>query len=133
MSDARKNTKQAVASVPTRRKFFKRATAGAAGGAALLAFPMISKAQSPIKLRMQSPFAPKDFFDGVVNQVIKTTEEMAGGRLKIEKLPPNSVVKTFDMMEAVHKGLLDGCFGAGSDGRVAPPQLVLCWRRQSFL
>ncbi len=114
MSDAQKNSVQTVATAPARRKFFRRASAGAAGGAALLAFPMIGKAQSPIKLRMQSPFAPKDFFDGVINQIIKTTEEMAGGRLKIEKLPPNSVVKTFDMMEAVHKGLLDGCFGACS-------------------
>ncbi len=102
---------QAAPAVPPRRKFLRGATAS---GAALLAFPMIGRAQSPVRLRVQIPFGSKDFFEGVSLQFIKSIEEMSGGRLKLEPLAPNSVVKTFDMMEAVHKGLLDGCIGACS-------------------
>lgn len=92
----------------SRRKFL----GATAASATALGFPMIARAQNVIKLRVQVPFSPKDFFDGTGNQFIKAIEDMSGGRLKIEKLPPNSVVKTFDMLEAVHKGLLDGCLGA---------------------
>jgi TRAP-type mannitol/chloroaromatic compound transport system substrate-binding protein len=102
---------ESTPAAPVRRKFLRGAGGAAVGGAALLAFPMISKAQSPIKLRVQLPFA-KDFFEGTATQMVTAIESMSGGRIKIEKLPPNAVVKTFDMMEAVHKGVLDGCVGA---------------------
>ena len=34
---------------------------------------------------------------------------MSGGKLKIDLLPVNSVVKTSQMQDAVHRGVLDGC------------------------
>ncbi len=39
---------------------------------------------------------------------------MTGGRLKIEVLPAGAVVKAFDMIDAVNKGILDGGHGVSA-------------------
>ena len=39
---------------------------------------------------------------------VKRVNDMAGGSLKIDLLPVNSVVKTSQMQDAVHRGVLDG-------------------------
>jgi len=92
-----------------RRKFLKNAAVGSAGAAAM-SFPMISSAQT-INLRFQSTWPAKDIFHEYANDYATKINAMSGGRLKIEVLPAGSVVKAFDMLDAVSSGTLDGGHG----------------------
>lgn len=91
---------------PARRRFLAGATAATAGAGAL-AFPMISVAQSPVVLKMQGAWGPNDIFSEMAQQYVTRVNEMAGGRLRLEYLPTGAVVKTFEIMDAVSKGVLD--------------------------
>ncbi len=91
---------------PARRRFLGRAAAGAAGAAALTA-PMISVAQSPVVLKMQGSWGAKDIFNDMANEYVKRVNEMSGGRLRIDYLIAGAVVKPFEVMDAVAKGVLD--------------------------
>ena len=97
-----------VKSPQTRRKFL--AGTAAAGGAAITGFPMIAKAQT-VSLRFQSTWPAKDIFHEYANDFAKKVNEMASGKLKIEVLPAGSVVRAFDLLDAVSKGTLDGGHG----------------------
>ena len=90
---------------PARRKFVTGAAA--AGAAAIAGFPMIAKAQTPIVLKMQGAWGAKDIFNEMAQEYVKRVNEMAGGRLRIDYLLAGSVVKTFQEMDAVSKGVLD--------------------------
>jgi TRAP-type mannitol/chloroaromatic compound transport system substrate-binding protein len=90
----------------SRRKFI----AAAGAGSATLGFPMIAKAQTTT-LRFQSTWATKDIFHEYANDFAAKVNAMSGGRLKIEVLPSGSVVKAFDLLDAVSKGTLDGGHG----------------------
>jgi len=94
----------------SRRKFLTTSAAGAAGTAAM-AFPMISVAQSPVTMRFQSTWPAKDIFHEYALDYAKLVNDMSGGRLKIDVLPAGSVVKAFDLLDAVSKGTLDGGHG----------------------
>ena len=96
---------------PTRRKFLSAATAGVAGAVAL-GFPMVSKAQAPIKLRCQAGWSSKDAFYEFSQIFVKKVSDMTAGKLVFELLPAGSVVKPFDMLDAVHSGTLDSAHGA---------------------
>jgi len=92
-----------------RRSFLKHASAGAVGAAAMAA-PMISNAQTAT-LRFQSTWPAKDIFHEYANDFAKKVNDMAGGRLRIEVLPSGSVVPAFQLLDAVNKGTLDGGHG----------------------
>jgi TRAP-type mannitol/chloroaromatic compound transport system substrate-binding protein len=92
-----------------RRSFLKHASAGAVGAAAMAA-PMVSNAQT-VSLRFQSTWPAKDIFHEYANDFAKKVNDMAGGRLKIEVLPAGSVVPAFQLLDAVNKGTLDGGHG----------------------
>jgi TRAP-type mannitol/chloroaromatic compound transport system substrate-binding protein len=94
----------------SRRSFLKKAAVGAAG-AAVAAVPTIHVAQSPITMRWQSTWPTKDIFHEYALDFAKKVNDMTGGRLKIEVLPAGSVVKAFDLLDAVAKGTLDGGHG----------------------
>ncbi|MBI4194335.1 MAG: twin-arginine translocation signal domain-containing protein, partial [Betaproteobacteria bacterium] len=91
----------------SRRKFLTGASVAAAG-AAITGFPMISVAQSPVVLKMQGAWGAKDIFNEMAEQYVKRVNDMAGGRLRIDYLVAGAVVKAFEVMDAVHKGVLDG-------------------------
>ncbi len=125
----------------TRRSFLGKAAAGTAG-AAVLGFPMISVAQSPISMRWQSTWPAKDIFHEYAQDFAAKVNAMSGGRLKIEVLPAGAVVKAFDLLDAVSKGTLDGGHGVvaywyGKNSAVAlwgsgpaygmDPNMVLAW------
>ncbi len=93
----------------TRRKFLK-GTAAAGAGAAALSFPMVSHAQT-VNMRFQSTWPAKDIFHEYANDYAAKVNAMSGGRLKIEVLPAGSVVKAFDLLDAVSSGTLDGGHG----------------------
>ncbi len=99
----------AIKAAPKRRRFLKT-TGTAAVGAAALAAPMVSKAQTTT-LRFQSTWPAKDIFHEYAQDFAKKVNDMAGGRLKIEVLPSGSVVPAFQLLDAVNKGTLDGGHG----------------------
>jgi len=91
------------------RRQFLFGTVTAATGAAIAGFPMIAAAQTPVSLRWQGAWSAKDIFHEYALDYAKKVNEMSGGRLRIEVLPADTVVKPADLLDAVHKGVLDGC------------------------
>ncbi|HEY5637183.1 MAG TPA: TRAP transporter substrate-binding protein [Burkholderiales bacterium] len=91
---------------PARRKFLTGAAA--ATGAATLGFPMVAKAQAaPIVIKMQGSWGAKDIFNEMAEEFVKRVNDMSGGRLRVDYLVGGSVVKPFEVMDAVSKGVLD--------------------------
>jgi TRAP-type mannitol/chloroaromatic compound transport system substrate-binding protein len=90
---------------PSRRKFFKAAAATSVVAAATLAMPSIAKAATTLKV--QAAWGGGIFLENA-QAYVKRVNEMSGGSLKIDLLPVNSVVKTSQMQDAVHRGVLDG-------------------------
>jgi TRAP-type mannitol/chloroaromatic compound transport system substrate-binding protein len=95
---------------PARRKFLRAAVAGTAGAAAMAA-PMVSVAQSPIVLKMQGAWGAKDIFNEMAMEYVNRVNEMSGGRLRIDYLVAGAVVKPFEVMDATSKGVLDASHG----------------------
>ena len=93
-----------------KRRDFIKGTSVAAVGAGAMAFPMISTAQT-VNMRFQSTWPQKDIFHEYAVDFADKVNSMTGGRLKIEVLPAGSVVKAFDLLDAVNKGTLDGGHG----------------------
>jgi TRAP-type mannitol/chloroaromatic compound transport system substrate-binding protein len=104
--DDRKDTAK-TNSTSSRRAFLGKAVVGAAA----LAAPAIHVAQAPITMRWQSTWPTKDIFHEYALDYARKVNEMSGGRLRIEVLPAGSVVKAFDLLDAVSKGTLDGGHG----------------------
>jgi len=90
----------------TRRKFLTGAAGAVAGGAALVAAPNVSRAET-VTLKMQGSWGKADIFNEMAQEYVKRVEDMAGGRLKIEYLVSGAVVKAFQVQDACHKGVLD--------------------------
>lgn len=108
---ARKTIPDAQEKVRTSRRSFLRKAAVGAAGAAVAAAPTVHVAQAPITMRWQSTWPTKDIFHEYALDFARKVNEMTGGRLRIEVLPAGSVVKAFDLLDAVAKGTLDGGHG----------------------
>ncbi|HET9035582.1 MAG TPA: twin-arginine translocation signal domain-containing protein, partial [Myxococcaceae bacterium] len=94
----------------SRSSVTRRGFLGAA--AAVAATPVVAHAQqAPISFRFQSTWPTKDIFHEYALDFAKKVNEMSGGRMKIDVLPAGAVVKAFDLLDAVHKGTLDGGHG----------------------
>jgi TRAP-type mannitol/chloroaromatic compound transport system substrate-binding protein len=91
--------KQAV----SRRKFLGGA---AVAGAATIAMPQISRAET-VTLKMQGSWGAGDIFNDYAMQLVDIINELGEGRLKIDYLNTGAVVKTFEVQDAVSKGVLD--------------------------
>src|ERR687892_761380 len=108
----------------SRRNVLKAAMA--AGGAAVLGFPMIAKGQTgPISMRWQSTWPQKDIFHEYALDFAKKVNDMTGGDLKIEVLPAGAVVPAFGLLDAVSKGTLDGGHGVSAYHYGKQPALAL--------
>ncbi len=90
----------------SRRRFLKGAGVATAGAAAVIAFPNIATA-APTVLKVQAAWGGGIFLEDAKHYV-KRVNEMAGGGMRIDLLSVNSVVKTSQMQDAVHRGVLDG-------------------------
>jgi len=90
----------------TRRKFLAGATGAVAGGAAVIAMPNVATA-APTVLKVQAAWGGGIFLENAKSYVNRVNA-MAGKGLKIDLLSVNSVVKTSQMQDAVHRGVLDG-------------------------
>ncbi|MCS6877401.1 MAG: TRAP transporter substrate-binding protein [Geminicoccaceae bacterium] len=90
----------------TRRRFLKAGAALAAGGAATIAMPNVSRAQTVV-LKMQGAWAATDILNDMAMEYVDRVNKMAGNRLRIEYLLAGAVVRPFSIMDAVHEGVLD--------------------------
>jgi len=88
----------------TRRKFLGGA---AIAGAATIAMPQISRAQT-VTLKMQGSWGSGDILNDYAKQYVEIVNDLGGSRLKIDYLNAGSVVKAFEVQDAVSKGVLDG-------------------------
>ena len=93
-----------------RRKFLKTAGIAAGAGAASVAFPNVSRAQT-VTFKFQSTWPAKDIFHEYAADYVTRVNEMAGGRLKLDLLPAGAVVGSLQMQDAVIAGALDGGHG----------------------
>ena len=99
---------QAAPATASRRKFFVAAAAAAAPVVGVRAqSAAVSVKPSPIVFKMQGAWGAKDIFNEMAEDYVKRVNEMSGGRLKIEYLTAGSVVKPFEVTDAVSKGVLD--------------------------
>ena len=85
-----------------RRNFLR---GSAVVGASTLAAPAIAGGHGTT-LKMQAAWGGGIFLENA-NAYVQRVNEMSGGSLSIELLPVNSVVKTSQMQDAVHRGVLD--------------------------
>jgi TRAP-type mannitol/chloroaromatic compound transport system substrate-binding protein len=111
MSELEKDQQKGTPESSVSRRKFLTGAAAAAGGAAALGFPMISKAAAPITLKFQSTWPAKDIFHEYALDYARRVNEMAGGRLKLDVLPAGAVVGALQMQDAVNTGVLDGGHG----------------------
>ena len=89
-----------------RRRFLTGATAVAAGAAATVAMPNVSRAQT-VTLKMQGAWGAKDIFNDMAQAYVQRVNEMSAGWLVIEYLIAGAVVYTFWLQDAVNDGVLD--------------------------
>jgi len=92
--------------INSRRKFLKTGAVTVAAGAAAVAMPNIATA-APTVLKVQAAWGGGIFLENAKSYV-ERVNAMAGKDLKIDLLSVNSVVKTSQMQDAVHRGVLDG-------------------------
>jgi TRAP-type mannitol/chloroaromatic compound transport system substrate-binding protein len=96
-----------------RRGLLKTAAIGAAAGAATLATPQVSRAQT-VTLRFQSTWPQRDIFHEFAGDYVKRVNDMSGGRLRLELLAAGAVVGAFQLLDAVSAGTLDGGHGVSA-------------------
>lgn len=75
---------------------------------AALQDPQPAAAQAGLfKWKAQSTWPAADFHQVNPKGLVEKIEAMSGGRLKIELLPAGTIVPPFELLSAVHRGLLD--------------------------
>ena len=89
-----------------RRRILKSAALAAVGSAAL-GFPHISKAQTTT-IKMQTAWSEAHIYQEMARQYVERVKAMSAGKINITLYTTGSVVKTFQLQEAVHRGVLDG-------------------------
>ena len=79
-------------------------------GLALLALapPPPVNAQAPQKLRFQASFPPSSLIFENLKFWAERVKAMSGGRLEIEVAPAGTIVPAFEVLDAVHKKVIDG-------------------------
>jgi TRAP-type mannitol/chloroaromatic compound transport system substrate-binding protein len=105
----------------SRRKFLK--TAALAGGAAgALGFPAVMRvsAAKPIKLKIQTAWDAGTLGYVKFKEFCDAVGPMTDGQLVIEGFPTGSIVGTFEMFDAVKKGVFDAmhCFDVYWPGKI---------------
>jgi TRAP-type mannitol/chloroaromatic compound transport system substrate-binding protein len=74
-----------------------------------LFFSVSAQAQQTVfKWKIQSGAPASDFRFVNIKDLAARLEEMSGGRLNIEVFGAGAIVPTFEILDAVHKGVVDG-------------------------
>jgi TRAP-type mannitol/chloroaromatic compound transport system substrate-binding protein len=87
----------------SRRRFI---TAAAAGGTAV-AFPAVVRAQASVKWRVQTAHVAGTVGYTAFQKYCASVKALSEGKLEFQGLPAEGIVGTFDMFDAVKKGVLD--------------------------
>ena len=58
-------------------------------------------------MRFQSTWPSRDIFHEFAQDYVNIVNGLSGGRLKLELLPAGAVVGAFQVMDAVHDGVID--------------------------
>jgi TRAP-type mannitol/chloroaromatic compound transport system substrate-binding protein len=95
------------------RRGLIRAGAVGAVGAAVLATPQVSRAQTTA-LRFQSTWPQRDIFHEFAQDYVSRVNRMAGGRLRLDLLAAGAVVPAFQLLDAVSAGTLDAGHGVSA-------------------
>jgi TRAP-type mannitol/chloroaromatic compound transport system substrate-binding protein len=66
-------------------------------------------AQAPLVVKMQTSWPASDIWMDFAREYTTRVQEMSGGRLQVDLLPAGAVVGAFQVMDAVHDGVLDAC------------------------
>ncbi|MBI3517197.1 MAG: TRAP transporter substrate-binding protein [Proteobacteria bacterium] len=81
----------------------------AAVAALLIAGPALpAAAQAPTKLRFQASFPSASTIFDNLKFWAERVKQLSGGRLEIEVLPAGTIVPAFEVLDAVHKQVIDG-------------------------
>ena len=129
-------TPEAPITTPARRQFIARGSLGVAA----LAAPAIVSAKDTYKWRFQSTWPVKFLYHEFAVDWTRIVQDLSGGRIQIQMLPANSIVPGLQVIDAVHKGVLDGAhaipgfwfgkntafglYGAGPDFAMGPNQML---------
>ncbi|WP_420394189.1 TRAP transporter substrate-binding protein DctP [Acuticoccus sp.] len=86
-------------------------------------------AQSPeFRFRMQSFLGPGTTeWDVLVPRYVERVREMSGGRIEIQAFPPGAIVPTFEMLDAVGKGVVEIGYAAQVYWRGTIPFTLWTW------
>lgn len=107
MSIEKESTEKTTASAGmSRRSFLRTGAMGAVAVGGAVAAPAVI-GQAPIVMRMQTSWPAADIWMDFARQFTTRVEEMSGGRLRVELLPAGAVVAAFQVLDAVHDGVLD--------------------------
>jgi TRAP-type mannitol/chloroaromatic compound transport system substrate-binding protein len=110
---AKADAKTSVTTKLVRRRFLLAGLSAGLGGAAAVAMPQVSRAQT-VNWRIQSAWPAREIFHEFAVDYAKRIAAMTSGRLRIDVLAAGSVVPPLQMADAVHAGILDGCHGTAS-------------------
>ncbi|MEX0871275.1 MAG: TRAP transporter substrate-binding protein, partial [Aquisalimonadaceae bacterium] len=91
----------------SRRQFLKGGLIAAGGVAASTLVAPAVLAQRPIVVKMQTSWPSSDIWMDFARQYVERVHQMSGGRLQIDLLPAGAVVGAFQVLDAVHDGVLD--------------------------
>jgi TRAP-type mannitol/chloroaromatic compound transport system substrate-binding protein len=87
----------------------RRVLAAAVAAAGLISLGLsTAEAQAPVKLRFQASFPSSSTFFDTLKYWADRVKVMSGGRLEIEVLPAGTLVPAFEVLDAVHKQVIDG-------------------------
>ncbi|TFH88592.1 C4-dicarboxylate ABC transporter [Billgrantia azerbaijanica] len=97
-----------VTEKPTSRRQFLKGGLLATGGvaASTIGAPAVL-AQSPIIIKMQTSWPSGDIWMDFAREYVDRVQRMSGGRLQIDLLPAGAVVGAFQVLDAVHDGIID--------------------------
>ncbi len=91
-----------------RRSFLKKATAGAAGSAAVIAAPAIAQSYPTINWRLAASW-PKslDTLYGAAETITKRVAEVTDGKFNIRPFPAGEIVPPLQVLDAVQAGTVE--------------------------
>ena len=104
----------------TRRKFL---SAGAAAGAGALAAPNVSRAQSPIRWRLQT-YAGAALAEHVIKPAIDQFNAIAEGEMEIELYYADQLVPTSELFRAMQRGTIDAV-QSDDDSMASPTEVTV--------
>ncbi len=112
-----------------RRRHIVRAGMTGAALATVAGLSTTAQAQrAEFRFRMQSFLGPGTTeWDVLVPRYVKRVAELSNGRIQIQAFPPGALVPTFEMLDAVGKGVVDIGYGAQVYWRGKIPFTLWTW------